>query len=56
MAKIVHLALKVDEIDRTGAFYQDVFGFQDAETKKTRDHTSRHMPAVARRSLAACTR
>ncbi len=43
MAKIVHLALKVDEIDRTGAFYQDVFGFQDAETKKTRDHTSRHM-------------
>ena len=43
MAKIVHLALKVDEIDRTGEFYQNVFGFQDAETKKTRDHTSRHM-------------
>ena len=39
MAKIVHLALKVDEIERTGDFYQDVFGFQDAETKKTRDHT-----------------
>ncbi len=43
MARIVHLALKVDEIDKTGEFYQSVFGFQDAETKKTRDHTSRHM-------------
>ena len=43
MARIVHLALKVDEIEKTGEFYQNVFGFQDAETKKTRDHTSRHM-------------
>jgi lactoylglutathione lyase len=43
MARIVHLALKVDEIEKTGEFYQKVFGFQDAETKKTRDHTSRHM-------------
>jgi predicted enzyme related to lactoylglutathione lyase len=39
----VHLALKVDEIERTGEFYQKVFGFADAETKKTRDHLSRHM-------------
>lgn len=43
MSRIVHLALKVDDIDKTGEFYQSVFGFQDAETKKTRDHTSRHM-------------
>jgi len=43
MSRIVHLALKVNEIEKTGQFYQDVFGFQDAETKKTRDHTSRHM-------------
>jgi lactoylglutathione lyase len=43
MSRIVHLALKVDEIQKSGDFYQSVFGFQDAETKKTRDHTSRHM-------------
>ena len=43
MGRIVHIALKVDEIEKTGAFYQDVFGFVDTETKKTRDHTSRHM-------------
>ena len=43
MSRIVHLALKVDELEKAGAFYQDVFGFADAETKKTRDHTSRHM-------------
>ena len=27
----------------TGDFYQQVFGFRDSETKKTRDHLSRHM-------------
>jgi predicted enzyme related to lactoylglutathione lyase len=41
--RITHLALKVDEIDKTGDFYRDVFGFRDSETKKTRDHMSRHM-------------
>ena len=41
--RITHLALKVEEIDRTGDFYRDVFGFRDSETKKTRDHMSRHM-------------
>jgi lactoylglutathione lyase len=41
--RIVHLSLKVDELEKTGAFYRDVFGFRDAETRKTRDHTSRHM-------------
>jgi NAD(P)-dependent dehydrogenase (short-subunit alcohol dehydrogenase family) len=43
MGRIVHLALKVDEIEKTGEFYTKVFGFQDAETTKTRDHISRHM-------------
>ena len=43
MSRIVHLALKVNDIEKTGQFYQEVFGFQDVETKKTRDHTSRHM-------------
>jgi predicted enzyme related to lactoylglutathione lyase len=41
--RIVHLALKVDEIQKTGDFYKQVFGFRDSETTKTRDHTSRHM-------------
>ena len=43
MNRIVHISLKVDDVKRTGDFYQDVFGFQDAETRKTRDHLSRHM-------------
>jgi predicted enzyme related to lactoylglutathione lyase len=41
--KIVHLSLKVDDVKATGDFYQKVFGFRDSETKKTRDHVSRHM-------------
>ena len=43
MNRIVHISLKVDDVGRTGNFYKDVFGFQDSETKKTRDHVSRHM-------------
>jgi lactoylglutathione lyase len=43
MNRIVHISLKVDDVKRTGDFYQEVFGFQDAETRKTRDHLSRHM-------------
>ena len=43
MNRIVHISLKVDDVSRTGDFYRDVFGFQDAETRKTRDHLSRHM-------------
>lgn len=43
MNRIVHISLKVDDVKRTGDFYQEVFGFQDSETRKTRDHLSRHM-------------
>jgi len=43
MSAIVHLALKVAETKKIGEFYQQVFGFRDAETRKTRDHLSRHM-------------
>src|SRR5438128_1175079 len=43
MNRIVHISLKVDDVKRTGDFYEQVFGFQDAETRKTRDHLSRHM-------------
>jgi lactoylglutathione lyase len=41
--RIVHLSLKVDDVKHSGDFYQEVFGFRDSETKKTRDHVSRHM-------------
>lgn len=43
MNRIVHLALKVEDLDKTTEFYQKVFGFREVETKKTRDHLSRHL-------------
>ena len=43
MNRIVHISLKVDDVDRTGEFYREVFGFVDSGTRKTRDHLSRHM-------------
>ena len=43
MNRIVHISLKVDDVARTGDFYKNVFGFRDSETRKTRDHLSRHM-------------
>ena len=43
MARIVHIALKVDDLKKATAFYEKVFGFQPVETSKVRDHTSRHL-------------
>jgi len=43
MNRIVHLALKVDDLEKTTEFYQHVFGFREVETRKTRDHLSRHL-------------
>jgi len=43
MSRIVHLALKVDDLERTTHFYRDVFGFKEMNTAKVRDHTSRHL-------------
>ena len=43
MNRIVHLALKVEDLEKTTEFYQKVFGFREVETKKTRDHLSRHL-------------
>lgn len=43
MSRIVHLALKVEDLEKTTEFYQKVFGFSEVETKKTRDHVSRHL-------------
>ena len=43
MNRIVHIALKVDDLDRTSEFYEKVFGFEPVETSKVRDHTSCHL-------------
>ena len=43
MNRIVHLALKVEDLEKTTEFYQRVFGFREVETRKTRDHLSRHL-------------
>ena len=43
MARIVHIALKVEDLERTTEFYENVFGFKEMETAKVRDHTSRHL-------------
>jgi lactoylglutathione lyase len=40
MNRIVHLALKVEDLERTTEFYEKVFGFKQVETRKTRDHLS----------------
>jgi len=45
MNRIVHIALKVDDLERTTQFYEKVFGFKEAKTEKVRDHTSRHLSA-----------
>ncbi len=43
MPKIVHLALKVEDLEKASAFYEKVFGFTPIVETNVRDHTSRHM-------------
>ena len=43
MNRIVHLALKVEDLERTTEFYRKVFGFAEVNTERVRDHTSRHL-------------
>jgi lactoylglutathione lyase len=43
MSRIVHLALRVDDLERTTQFYREVFGFSEMSTDRVRDHTSRHL-------------
>jgi len=43
MARIVHIALKVDDLERATSFYEDVFGIYQLKTGYARGHTSRHM-------------
>ncbi len=43
--KIVHVALKVFDLEKSTKFYEDVFGFQQVATSKGKPggHISRHM-------------
>ena len=41
--KIAHLAIKVDDLEAAGEFYETVFGFRDVRQGQNRDHYSRHM-------------
>jgi len=43
MARIVHIALKVEDLDQATKFYEDVFGIYQTKTGHARGHTSRHM-------------
>ncbi len=43
MARIVHLAIKVDDLESASRFYQEVFGFTHTETTSRRGHTSCHL-------------
>jgi lactoylglutathione lyase len=43
MARIVHIALKVEDLEKATKFYEDVFGIRQLKTGYARGHTSRHM-------------
>ncbi len=43
MARIVHLAIKVQDLEGATKFYEDVFGFKQLKTKRNGEHISRHM-------------
>ncbi len=42
-SRIVHLALKVTDLDKATKFYENVFGFKTVSTDRSREHISRHM-------------
>lgn len=43
MARIVHIAVKVDDLEKASEFYEKSFGFVEVQTGQVRDHTSRHL-------------
>jgi lactoylglutathione lyase len=43
MARIVHIAIKVEDLEKATKFYEDVFGIYQTKTDYARGHTSRHM-------------
>lgn len=43
MSRIVHLAIKVDDLEVAATFWQNVFGFARSEVTRKRGHTSCHL-------------
>jgi lactoylglutathione lyase len=43
LAKINHIALKVEDLEVATKFYETVFGFRHVKTGRSRGHISRHM-------------
>ncbi|HEX5455260.1 MAG TPA: VOC family protein [Stellaceae bacterium] len=43
MARINHIALKVADLETATRFYENVFGFRQVKTGRSRGHVSRHM-------------
>src|SRR5215472_269489 len=43
MAKINHVALKVTDLEAATRFYENVFGFRQVKTGRSRGHISRHL-------------
>ena len=43
MPRIVHIALKVPDLEKATQFYSSVFGFKETKTSYDRGHVSRHM-------------
>jgi lactoylglutathione lyase len=43
MPKINHVALKVTDLEKATRFYENVYGFRQVRTGRSRGHISRHM-------------
>jgi len=43
MARINHLALKITDLEAATRFYENVFGFRQVKTGRSRGHISRHL-------------
>ncbi len=43
MSRVVHIALKVLDLDVATKFYTEVFGFKETKTGRSRGHISRHL-------------
>ncbi len=43
IARIVHIAIKVENLEVATKFYEDVYGFKQVETERNGQHISRHM-------------
>ncbi len=41
--KLAHIAIKVDDLEAAGEFYENFLGFRDVRQGVNRDHYSRHM-------------